>query len=70
MNVQELGVLIGIAKSIPGTAAQRAESAQGAAESAQTAAEAAADVAMNYGHSVRVANGMLIIENAEEEQEG
>lgn len=49
-----LGVLIGIVKSIPGTAANRAETAQASAEDAQAAAESAAELAAtrNYGVSV------------------
>lgn len=47
MDSQTLGAAIAIAKSIPGTAAQRAETA---AEAAENAAEIAA--AHNYGISV------------------
>ena len=62
-----LGVLIGIVKSIPGTAANKAETAQAAAEDAQTAAETAAELAAtrNYGVSVS-GNTLTFTENTSE----
>lgn len=42
MNISDLAVLIGIAKNIPDSAAQRAETAASDAESAATRAEACA----------------------------
>lgn len=58
-DMSELGALIGIVKSIPGTAVNRAEAAQSAAEEAQTAAEAAAELAETHNMGVSVSGTTL-----------
>lgn len=54
MNTIDLATMIGIAKNIPNTAAQRAEAAATDAESAATRAEACA-------YSITVSNNTLSI---------
>ena len=52
-------VTLGIVKSIPGTAAQRAEAAQ-------AAAEAAAETAQQYGYKFSVESNTLYVGEDEE----
>ena len=54
-------VTLGIVKSIPGTAAQRAEAAQ-------AAAEAAAETAQQYGYGMKVENNTLYVFGGEESE--
>lgn len=61
MDTNLLGTLIAIVKSIPGTAANRAEAAQAAAESA-------AETAQHYGYGMYVENHIKTITSEEESE--
>lgn len=52
---------LGIIKSIPGTAAQRAEAAQ-------AAAEAAAETAQQYGYGMKIEDDTLYVFSGEESE--
>lgn len=60
MDTSTLGAAIAIVKSIPGTAAARAEAAQEAAEAAEQAAEAAAELAVQHSYGVSVVGHTLV----------
>ena len=61
MNFDEAGILIGIARAVPGTAGAKAVAAQLAAEAAQEAAEAALATAQEYNYAVSVSGNTLVI---------
>ncbi len=62
MDVETLGAAIAVSKLVPGTSAQRAETAQAAAEAAQAAAEAAATSAASHNYGITVSGTTLQIE--------
>lgn len=61
MDVVSIAAAVAIAKGIPGSAAERAETAQAAAEAAQTAAETAAEQAATHNYGITVAGHTLTI---------
>lgn len=61
MDFGETGILIGIARSVPGTAGAQAVAAQLAAEEAQAGAEAALATAQAYNYAVSVSGTTLVI---------
>ena len=56
---EPLPMLVGIVKSIPGTAASAAETAKQGAQEAQAAAEAAAEIAQQHAWGVSVSDNTL-----------
>ena len=61
MDIVSIGAAVQLVKSIPGSAAQRAETAQAAAEAAQTAAETAAEQAASHNYGITVVGTTLTI---------
>ena len=60
MDIQTLGAAIAMAKSIPGSAGQRAETAAGQAEAAAVVAAEAAVLAEQHSYGVSVVGTGLI----------
>lgn len=56
-----MGLLFGIARSVPGSASAKAVAAQAAAEAAQAGAEAALATAQEYNYAVSVSGNTLVI---------
>ena len=61
MNFDEAGILIGIARAVPGTAGAQAVAAQLAAEAAREAAETAAANAETHNYGISVSSTTLVI---------
>ena len=60
MEIDTLGVAIAVAKSIPGTAANRAESAKASAEAAALSAQESAELAEQHSFGVSVEGTVLV----------
>jgi len=60
-DMGSIGLMIGIARSVPGTAGAKAAAAQRAAETAQEAAETAAANAQTHNYGISVSGNTLVI---------
>lgn len=59
--LDEIGLLMGMARAVPGTAGAKAVAAQVAAEAAQAGAEEALATAQTYNYAVSVSGNTLVI---------